>query len=65
VDGVPRWPPGDVAWAARLLEWAEAKRRGSKAVDVWMRRQKALYEAGMLHRERARVLDVLGSEWVV
>jgi len=65
VEGVPRWRPGDLAWAAKLLEWAEAKRRGKRTMNVWLRRQMALYEAGMVQKERAHVLEVLGSEWVV
>jgi len=58
-------PPREVAWAEQLLAWAEAKRRGKKAMDGWMQRQQALYEAGMVQKERGHVLEVLGREWVV
>ena len=65
LDGTVPLQAGDVTWAARLLEWTEAKRRGSKALDRWLRKQKTLYEAGMLQKERGHVLEVLGREWVV
>jgi len=58
-------PPRDVAWAEQLFKWAEAKRRGKKAMDGWMQRQQTLYEAGMVPKERAHVLEVLGREWIV
>ena len=65
VEGVLRWRQGDAAWAERLFAWAEAKRRGSKAMDGVDAEAKPCTRRGMLQKERAHVIEVLGREWIV